>query len=90
MGIPTPFPTVGRGAGLKPSFVHKGFVAVLVFACTPYFGRFFPDGLTGCARLTPCSPKTSLVAHATYGFTHTDGLERVKGQRKCPLRVNTG
>jgi hypothetical protein len=40
-GIPTPFPTVGRGAYLKPPCVHNGFVGVLPFGYTPDFGRFY-------------------------------------------------
>jgi hypothetical protein len=73
-GIPTPFPTVGRGADLKPSFVHKSFVAVLVFACTPDFGRFY--GSRGGIKFVwmPRSPKTSLVAHAPTTGSPTDGL----------------
>ena len=41
LGIPTPFPTVGRGSHLKLPCVYLRFIVVLPFGCTPDFGRFY-------------------------------------------------
>jgi hypothetical protein len=40
-GIPTPFPTVGRGDNLKAAFVRNGFIAIQSLAGIPDFGRFY-------------------------------------------------
>ena len=62
---------MGRGADLESSFAHKGFVAFCLGVPPPTsvgFAAHAADGLRAAKR--PCSPKTSLVADATNGFTH--------------------
>ena len=74
-GIPTPFPTVGSGLPLALPFACKCFVGVRSVHATPDFGRFslLTQGCGAARGAAPCSPKTSLVAHAPDGFTH-DGF----------------
>src|ERR1039458_5523483 len=62
---------MGRGADFKSSFAHKGFVAFCLRVHPPTsvgFAAHAADGRPAAKR--PCSPKTSLVADATNGFTH--------------------
>ena len=70
---------------MNSAFGRKRFVGFEPSSHTPDFGRFFPLTGTGGLRAAtaPCSPKTSLVAHATHGFTHGRVYRRVKD--KCPL-----
>ena len=78
---------MGRGTDFKSSFAHKGFVAFCLRVLPPTsvgFVAHAADGLRAAKR--PCSPKTSLVADATNGFTH-GRYYTVKGQI-CPLRRN--
>ena len=71
--IPTPVPTAGTPCDLKPSFVHWCFVVVLPLGSIPDFGRFY--GSHGAVLpAVPCSPKTSLIAHANTS-SPTDGLD---------------
>ena len=51
--------------------MRKGFGGVWPSCDPPDFGRFTPAHAGfGCARpRRPCSPKTSLIAHAKHGFT---------------------
>jgi len=39
LGIPTPFPTMGRGSDKRTSFVCSAFTAVWLDLLTPEFGR---------------------------------------------------
>jgi hypothetical protein len=71
---------MGRGADVKSSFAHKGFVAFCLCVPPPTSVGFSAHAAVGLrAAKRPCSPKTSLVADATNGFTH--GRDNgVKGQ----------
>jgi len=75
--IPTPVPTAGTPCDLKPSFVHRCFVVVLPLGSIPDFGRFY--GSHGAVfHAVPCSPKTSLIAHANrFVLKRVYGLGRV-------------
>jgi hypothetical protein len=71
---------MGRGADLKPTFTCNGFVAVHDFVSPPTsvgFAAHAADGLRAAKR--PCSPKTSLIAHAKNGYTR-GRVYTVKGQ----------
>ena len=55
---------------MKPTFTCNGFVAVCDFVRPPTsvgFAAHAADGLRAAKR--PCSPKTSLIAHAKNGYT---------------------
>ena len=68
---PHTLPHIGRGADFKSSFVHKGFVAFRLGVPSPTSVGFAAHAAVGLrAAKRPCSPKTSLVADATNGFTH--------------------
>ena len=86
--IPTPVPTAGIPAWRIPPFVHRPFVEVCLLCGIPDIGRFFlltqASGLRVSYR--PCSPKTSLIAHAKTS-SPTDGLT-TKGHA-CPLEKPT-
>jgi hypothetical protein len=88
-----------RGADFKPSFVLKCFVAFSLRVHPPTSVGFAAHAAVGLrAAKRPCSPKTSLVADATNGFTHGRvislkdkcvlfSLTRVK---RVPARAGTG
>lgn len=60
-----------RGADFKSSYAHKGFVAFFLRVHPPTSVGFSAHAAVGLrAAKRPCSPKTSLVADATNGFTH--------------------
>ena len=62
---------MGRGADFKSSFAHKGFVVFCLRVPSPTSVGFSAHAAVGLrAAKRPCSPKTSLVADATNGFTH--------------------
>ena len=63
----------GIPADREPSFVHLRFVVVCLLGSIPDFGRFYGSH-GGCFGGSPCSPKTSLIAHAKTS-SPTDGLD---------------
>jgi len=70
---------MGRGTDLNPSFAHKGLSPFRVSLHPPTsvgFAAHAADGLRAAKR--PCSPKTSLVAHAPNGYTHGRVMDFVK------------
>jgi hypothetical protein len=80
LGYPHTLPHMGRGAHFKSSFAHKGFVAFRLCPPSPTSVGFAAHAAVGLrAAKRPCSPKTSLVADATNGFTHGRDYG-VKGQ----------
>ena len=79
---------MGRGTDLKPTFARNGFVVVCDFVPPPTsvgFAAHAADGLRAAKR--PCSPKTSLVADATNGFTH--GRVKIFFENKIEIRMKT-
>ena len=70
-GIPTPFPTAGRGHQSPLANVCKGCVVVHPCFRIPDFGRFMARA-AAVVFVEAALAKTSLsqVAHATDGFTH--------------------
>ena len=74
---------MGRGSVLESSFRCKDFCAFARIAPPPTsvgFAAHAADGLR--AAKWPCSPKTSLIAHANDEYTHGRVLTG-KG-RGCP------
>ena len=70
-GIPTPFPTAGRGGLPVLANVCRGCAVVLPCFSIPDIGRFMARA-AAVVFVEAALAKTSLsqVAHATDGFTH--------------------
>jgi hypothetical protein len=80
---------MGRGADLNPSFAHNGFIAVCDLVPSPTSVGFAAHAAVGLrAAKRPCSPKTSLIAHAKNGYTR-GRVYTVKGQVSF-YKFNTG
>jgi len=94
-GIPTPFPTAGNPCTRRSACGCNGFRVFQWFVAPPDLGRFWPTHVGHpltwiwsriASRL--CSPKTSLVAHATQLVHTRTGLSmevshsRDRGERK--------
>ena len=69
-GYPHTLPHMGRGADFKSSFARKGFVTFCLRVPSPTSVGFSAHAAVGLrAAKRPCSPKTSLIAHANNGYT---------------------
>jgi len=87
LGYPHTLPHMRRGADFKSSFVHKGFVAFCLRVHPPTSVGFAAHAAVGLrAAKRPCSPKTSLVADATNGFSRRRAFLAFLTQWRAELR----